>query len=160
MSHLTRCYVSCFLCWGRHVLTGLYGAFLWRQPVRMRVKHLWLSQCFWDCIWPPHDFFPWIHLQSINSFLSIFYPLFPLTLLFFLLFLPCSVYLYRSSLLVGLVFPTFSLYGTRRGVRLERKARQWSGLGGRKRRWMQNRLRDGGREGAKTVPEQGNGELD
>lgn len=52
-----------------------------------------------------------------------------ITLLFFLFgfpFLPCSMYLHCSSLLVGLVFPTFSLYGTRRGGRLERNVRQWS----------------------------------
>lgn len=45
-----------------------------------------------------------------------------------------------------------------KGAKLHRKARQ---EGGRKRRWMQNSLRDGGGiEGAKTVPELGNGEHD
>lgn len=84
----------------------------------------------------------------------------PSRLFFGFPFPPCSVYLYCSSLLVGLVFPAFSLYGTRQRGRLERKERQWCGLGGRKRRWMQSRQRDGGREGAKMVPEQGDGELD
>lgn len=47
-------------------------------------------------------------------------------------FLPCSMYLHCSSLLVGLVFPTFSLYGTRRGGRRERNVRQWSRV---ERKW-------------------------
>lgn len=99
-------------------------------------------------------------MRDTSTAFCPFSTLYPPSPSFFVLpFRACSVYLYCSSLLVGLVFPTFSLCGTRQGVRLERKASRWSGLGGRKRRWMQNRLRDGGREGAKTVPEQGNGEL-
>lgn len=127
MSHLTRYYVSCFLCWGRRVLRGLYGAFPWRQSVSVCVKHLWTCQSCWDHIWPPVTF----SLAVICCLSTVFCPFSTLYLpsrcFFGFPFPPCSVYLHRSSLLVGLVFPTFLSVWNKTGS--ETRERQDSEVG-------------------------------
>lgn len=105
---------------------------------------------------------------SLAVISTVFCPFFntlsPLTLLFFLSFwLPLPSLFHVPALQQSLGRPCFSNFfsvwnKTGRETREKCKAvkQGWEEV---KRRWMQNRLRDGGREGAKTVPEQGNGEL-
>lgn len=155
---LTRCYVRCLPCWG-WVLSGLHGAALWWQSARTCVKHLWTCQPLWACVWPRCDIIPRSHINSFHSILSP-HPLFIYLFFFSYPFAPCSMYLHHSGLLVGLVFPTFPAMWNKTGKGDQRE--MWGGearLRERKRRWMQNRLRDAGREGAETVPEQGSREL-
>lgn len=161
MSHLKRCYVSCFSVLSSSCSPRITQYFFrdnsLYECVSGTCEHVSLSGTTSDRAVT----FSFAVICSISTVICPFSTLnLPSRLFFGFPFPPCSVYLYCSSLLVGLVFPTFSLYGTRQRGRLERKERQCCGLGGRKRRWMQSRQRDGGREGAKTVPEQGDGELD
>ncbi len=124
-----RCYVSCFLCWGRCFLTGLCGVFLWRQSLWTCVNTCEHVTAFETA----SDHLVTSSLAVICKISTVFCPFSTLYLpsrsVFGFPFLPCSVYLYCSGLLVGLVFPTFSLYGTRQGSETGEKGKtvKWIG---------------------------------
>lgn len=70
------------------------------------------------------------HVVDSRNFCPVFFLPFHLPSHFFFPFFggafpfrSCSVFLHRRGLSAGLVLPTFSLYGTRRGVRPERKGK-------------------------------------
>lgn len=108
------------------------------------VKHLWTCQPLWACVWPRCDIIPRSHINSFHSILSP-HPLF-ISFFFCFPFPPCSVYLHRSGLLVGLVFPTFPAMWNKTGRETREKCDAV------KRGWEEGRG-DGCKTGCETQEE-------